>query len=390
MTAIGREYPRAMSGASIANAAAVRTRARPTLFFIAAALHAAVTVPLWVVSYGGLRETGLTASWHGGEMIFGYAFAVFGGFFLTRAPRHFLLSLLAVWLASRILAVTSNEPTLIAFVVAGIYPLMLFGYAIWPFLKAVKRWRNAVFAPVLATLFAASLLHGLGGIGLAPTGKGSLLAFDLILVMLFVMGGRFTAAAISGEVQRQGGRLSKPAQPWLERMGLACLVGVGVSDLIAPYGPVAAGFAGLAMAAVIARLWRWQCWRVLACPEVAFLALGYAWLAAGLAVRAYAGVTGLISSVEADHMLAVGGLGTLSMTVMGRVARQRCGHPVTFDRTPIIALVFLTAAAVLRSLAAVGLYREVALMAGGACWSAAFLVFAFDLFVLWRGARRPG
>lgn len=71
---------------------AVRTRAQPTLFFLAAAIHAAVAVPLWVVTYGGIRETGLSAAWHGGEMLFGYADAVFGGFFLTRTSRLILLT----------------------------------------------------------------------------------------------------------------------------------------------------------------------------------------------------------------------------------------------------------------------------------------------------------
>jgi uncharacterized protein involved in response to NO len=366
---------------------AVRTRARPTLFFIAAAIHAAIAVPLWVVSYADIRSTDLTAAWHGGEMLFGYAYAVFGGFFLTRTSAPMLLSLLAIWLVSRILALTPDFPSTAAIILMPLYPLLLFGYAVWPFLKAVRRWRNAVFAPVLATLFAAALLHGLGAVERAPAGQGSLLAFDLILVMLFTMGGRFTAAAVSGALQRKGARLHKPAQPGLERAGILCLVGAAVSDQITPYGPVTAMFAAFAMVVMFARLWRWRAWRALDRPEVAFLLLGYLWLGMGLGARAFAGATGAIVPVEADHVLAVGALGTLSMTVMARVARQRCGYPVVFGRWLVVALGLISAAAVLRSLAGIGFDRDALLIGAGVCWSAAFLIFASELAVLWRGAR---
>lgn len=369
---------------------AVDARARPTLFFIAAAIHAAVAVPLWVVSYAGPRETGLSSAWHGGEMIFGYAYAVFGGFFLTRASGRFFLSLLAIWLASRILALTPDRASPAAATLAVVYPLLLFGYAAWPFLRAVKRWRNAVFAPVLAALFAASALHGLATLDMAPAGRGALLAFDLIIVMLFVMGGRFAAAAASGAAQRRGERLRKPAHPGLERAGLACLAAAAASDVVAPHGPAAAAFAAPAMTVAFIRLWLWRPWRMRSHPEVAFLLLGYFWLGAGLGARAVAGFGDMIPPVEADHVLAVGALGTLSMTVMARVARQRSGHPVEFGAPLVAALSLVSAATVLRLIAAFGISRDAALTGAGTCWSAAFLVFACDLVVVWRGARRPG
>ena len=365
---------------------AVRARTRPNLFFFAAAVHAAVAVPLWIVTYGAISETGLTASWHGGEMIFGYAYAVFGGFLLTGAPRFLHLSLLAVWLAARIVALAPDAPGPVDAILAGIYPLLLFGYAVRPFVRAVKRWRNAVFVPVLAALFLAALLHGLETMDLVAPGTGSLLAFDLIVLMLFTMGGRVTAAAVSGAVQRSGGKLHAPAHPELEQAGLLCLVAAAASDLVAPRGPVTAGFAGLAMLLVLVRLVRWRAWRAPADPAVAFLLLGYLWLALGLGIRAFAGATSMIAPTEADHVLAVGALGTLSMTIMARIARQRLGRPLEFGRPVVTALGLVSFATVLRFLAALSTHRDELLIAAGACWSVAFIAFAYDLILAWRTA----
>lgn len=371
---------------------AVRARARPTVFFIAAAVHAAVAVPLWVVTYGGLLATGLSADWHGSEMIFGYAYAVFGGFFLTRVPRALFILLLALWLAARIAAFLPAMPAGGAAALSMAYPCLVFGYAAWPFLRAVKRWRNAVFVPLLAALLAAAVLYGIG-IGTMDTvwrAMGVRLALDLIAIMLFVMGGRFTAGAVSGAMQRRGDRLHRPAQPGLERAGLICLVAIAAVDLAAPNSPVAALLAAAAAIIVLARLWYWRGWRVFRQHEVLFLLLGYAWLSAGLAARAVSAASDVIAPVEADHILAVGALGTLSMTIMSRVARQRCGFPIQFNPILIFALFMVSLAALLRFLAAFDMDRIGLLLGAAACWSAAFIILAADLFVLWAGARRPG
>ncbi len=369
---------------------AVRARARPTVFFVSAAVHAALAVPLWVVTYGGLRETGLSAAWHGHEMIFGYAYAVFGGFFLTRVPRSFLILLLALWGAARIGALLPEMPANGAFILSVAYPCLMFGYAVWPFVRAVKRWRNAVFAPLLAAMFAAALLEGFGRFQLVPMEQGGRLAFDLIVAMLFAMGGRFTAGAVSGAQQRLGRRLHRPAQPGLERIGLVSLVAVAAIDLFAPESWMAAVFSAVAAAVILARLWHWRCWRVVSQTEVLFLLLGYGWLAIGLGARVLSIANDAIAPVEVDHIVAVGALGTLSMTVMSRVARQRCGFSVQFKPVVSLALCFVSFAALLRFLAALDFARNGLLIAAATCWSAAFIILAIDLFGLWRGARRPG
>jgi uncharacterized protein involved in response to NO len=86
------------------------------LFFLAAALFAALAVPLWLAGYMGAvaLPTPLPASlWHGHEMLFGYGTAVLAGFLLTATPGWSgrppvkgaaLATLAVIWLAGRLMS----------------------------------------------------------------------------------------------------------------------------------------------------------------------------------------------------------------------------------------------------------------------------------------------
>ena len=60
------------------------------VFFLAAGLWAVISVAIWLLWLIGLVDGGhlgvAPQSWHAHEMIFGYATAAMGGFFLTAVP----------------------------------------------------------------------------------------------------------------------------------------------------------------------------------------------------------------------------------------------------------------------------------------------------------------
>ena len=120
-------------------------------FFILAALFAAIGVPLWLhVRAGDLTYAGHLAGslWHGHEMIFGFAVAVFAGFLLTAAQnwtgrttaRGLPLGMLALlWIAARVLLLLPDEAM------------------IWPAIAV-----DSLFLPAVALvllLFAACARH---------------------------------------------------------------------------------------------------------------------------------------------------------------------------------------------------------------------------------------
>ena len=51
-------------------------------FYLLAGAYAALSVPIWILQYFGVLPP-VQPLWHAHEMIFGYAFAVIGGFLLT-------------------------------------------------------------------------------------------------------------------------------------------------------------------------------------------------------------------------------------------------------------------------------------------------------------------
>ncbi|WP_316979255.1 NnrS family protein [Shumkonia mesophila] len=361
------------------------------LFFPAAAVYAAVAVPIWVLEFLGWLPAWqpTPAGWHAHEMVFGYALAVVGGYLITKGSRGVILTAFGLWLAGRLAHFGPGLPAPVAIFVDLAYPAVLFGLAGLPFLRAAKSWRNALFGVIVAAFLLAQGLYHLGGAGLLAEGeeRGLLLAIDLVILLLFAMGGRLIAATTSGALQRKGGHLTGAAQPSLERAGVLCLIAVALLDGIQWGLPVTAAFSALAGTVIVIRLVRWQAWKVIGVAEASVLHLGYAWLAAGLLVQAAGRAFDLMTPLTAAHGAMVGGLGVLSLAVMGRTAQQRLRRPLGVPPLLATAIGLMSLAVVLRVLASLA-GPTVALLAGAAAaWSLAFV--CFGVFLLRLLADRP-
>src|SRR5512147_1282396 len=79
-------------------------------FFLAAALWAALSIPIWIASYVGWIPS-VTRDWHVHEMLFGYLGGVIAGFLLTAVPNWTgrlpvagasLAALFSLWAAGRV------------------------------------------------------------------------------------------------------------------------------------------------------------------------------------------------------------------------------------------------------------------------------------------------
>jgi uncharacterized protein involved in response to NO len=362
-------------------------------FFLIACLTAAVAVPLWVLDYAGILGpwTGRApAYWHGHEMVFGFALAVVGGYLLTRVDRMQAALAVAAWLIGRLAFFAAGAlPPGVAAVLALAYPACLFAFGGLPFVKAAKRWHNLVLGPLVGSFFAAESLYQLGALGLVANGeaRGLTLAIDLITLLLFIMGGRVIAAATSGAIQSKGDYIKGVAQNRLERIGVAFLGIVAVIDLLDGPAEISGVLAAAAAAVIVVRLARWQVWRVVDVLEVSPLHLGYAWLAVGLAVRAYGGLTGALGPFEGDHGITVGALGVLSVTMMTRTAQQRRRRRIAMTAPPLVAVLLVTVAAVARLAAVEQDHRLQWLAAAAAAWSLAYVLLAAVLATV--AARRP-
>lgn len=358
-------------------------------FFLVAGLYGALAVPLWLASYAGgidLAPALPPTLWHGHEMLFGYGTAVLAGFLLTAAPTWSgtapvrgaaLAGLLVLWLGGRLgLALGGQVPGMVAAIDLAFLPALL--VAISPALQSAAR-HNLVFLPLLGVLTLANLASHLDALGLL-VGIGSpalLIALDLFVLMIGLIGGRIVPAFTATALKAQGRPPTVRPFVLLDRLAIASLVAVLLADVIGV--PVVAGVVAL-LAALLngLRMTGWATTKILREPIVWVLHLGYAWLAAGLAWKGLIILVGLAPPSEGLHGLAVGAVGTMTLAVMSRAALGHTGRPLRAP-TPIVAAYLLVSSAALIRLAAPLLTSDLhlsAIFVSGLLWTAAFAVFS--------------
>jgi len=356
-------------------------RGRPAnaLFFPAAALYAVFALPLSIQAMlsGTPLLPGLASPLgHAHEMLFGFAVAVVAGFLITQSTPPRLYALFALWLSARVgfvfwpggwLSMAANV-LFAAGLVAETAPR---------FMRAAKKLRNQVFGPLLIVIGGLIALFSLAGpLGAAASRQAVVEAGVVVFAALLAfMGGRVIAPAVAGHVQRRGGSLEARVQPRLEAAMLVLLLAAAAAVLAGL--PSLGGAALLLAGAVVAvRFVRWKPGLWLDRVDLRALAVGYAWLGAGLVLM---GASGLLASPAlsrvALHAVTVGALGTLTLTVMARTRVQRARQDPARIQGLQPAVLLLSAATVLRLLAPfLTPWLQALLLSASLAWSLAFLL----------------
>lgn len=352
-------------------------------FFLGAALLGGAAAPIQVTQYLAVNASWLdidSAYWHGHEMIFGYALAVLGGYLLAKFSWRVLTPLACAWLIARVTVIAgSSLPTELSALLTLVYPIGLFIYGGLPFLRSAKRIRSAIPGLLLGGFVIAELLFQLDNLGILPEGKwrGLMLGFDMIVLLLYLMGGRVIAAATSGAIQKKGGYVAGIAQLKTEVVGLFFLFAMITSDVVFRSAEISGLFAVLSAGVIVKRLIGWRVWTVVDALDISGLHLGYAFLAAGLALKAFDNFAGTAGTFEAMHGIMVGGLGVLSLSIMGRTVVQRArlvgGLPIAIR----ISIALMALATLLRVAAFYGDLRLEMLIAAATVWASSFAVFSW-------------
>lgn len=354
-------------------------------FFLLAGVAALVLIGTWVGALRGDVVLPLyydAITWHGHEMVFGYAVAVIAGFLLTAVrnwtgvptPTGLPLALLAgLWLAGRLVGVLPGllPRPLIAAVDLAFLPALALALA-GPLLRRPQPGQ-LVFLPLLLALTVANLLVHLQMLGVtAITARpGLYLAVDLIVLIIAVVGGRvlpfFTQRGVGAAPRRW------PAVEWAVWITTVAVALVDVFDLTPAIAiPICAAGAG----AHAARLAGWHDRRIWGVPLLWVLHLGYAWVAIGFALKA-AVAAGLLIPMVGLHALTVGAIGVLTLGMMARVALGHTGRALQASAPVAVAFALINAAAAVRALVAAALpdwYSQTILVAAG-LWLAAFAIF---------------
>jgi uncharacterized protein involved in response to NO len=355
------------------------------LFFRLATLHALLTVTAW-------QLWPLPATWHGHEMLFGFALAVVAGFLVTRPSRRVTQILVISWLAARAAPILPAGP--LSLVVGLAFPAALLAATVPTLLGSAKRWENRIAPLVLVTLLLADLAWWAGQLwfGLELQQRALLVAIDLFALLL-IFGGRALQAAMGGYLERRGLSRRDPVRSGHERPLALLLLGAVLAD--AGSFPTVAGLCSLGAALLtLHRVIPWQLQHMFREARLWTLGIGYLWLIIGLLAKGIAQLHAGIPVAVMLHALTIGGLGTLTLVMMARTASLRSRQSLDDFRMIGIAVLLLGVAAVSRLLAGFGAAHHTGLLWLSALgWSLAFLLLLVRLSspgnAPGSGTRRP-
>jgi len=360
------------------------------LFFPAAALWAALAVPLslFAALSGSGWPSGLLGSGHGHELIFGFALALIAGYTLGPQPWRVLGPLFVLWILARLAWLIAPD-TLTAQLLSPAFALLLARHVV-PRFQAAKKWRNKIAGPLILILCLLALIFWLSQAGASWPERQTLLyvaILGLLLLMTF-MGGRIIAPAVAGTLEKRGIGLEARVQPRVEGALLLLPLLAMVLLLAKPLWPIVGVLLVICAGLLALRVLRWKLWHCRDRADLLVLALGYLWLAVGAALTGGYLLSGT-NPLPALHVITIGALGTLSCSVMLRLAWQRAHRTFPPDGQVWLVAGLMLVAVFGRYLAGAGPWQHPQLLwlAGGA-WSLCYLGVFWQLLALFRQSRR--
>lgn len=370
-------------------------------FFLIAGVYGVVTIVAWMAQLFGSLTLPVGWSpiyWHGHEMLFGLVTAAIAGFLLTAicnwtgAPPlqgAGLLVMMLVWLSGRLAMWTASWwPMGVVAVVDMLFLPVLAGYALRVLLRHGNR-RNLVLVAMLVVLALANAMTHIGFV----TGNvvwlrlGEITAFNLVTLLMVIISGRiiplFTINWLRNNGRKPEDVRSTVAIDSVALISTALLIPI---DFFPGLPWLAGSVAAVAAVAHTIRLLGWSGWKASLEPLLWILHLGYAWIVAALALKSLAAF-GLVPPSAWNHALGVGGMGTLILGIMTRVALGHTGRALHLPRFAIAIYVTISLAAATRVAAALLLVEfRIGLLIAATAWSLAFAIF---VIIYWPILSRP-
>ncbi len=357
-------------------------------FFLLAAVHAAIAIPLWLLALYSVIPFGTAFSprdWHVHEMLYGYVPAVMTGFLLTAIPNWTgrlplqgtpLLVLVATWLAGRVvIALSAWTGWIVAAAVDASFLFLLLAMVIRE-VTAGRNWRNLKIAVLLGLLALGNLGFHLEAAFEGTADVSIRLGLAVVVLLIMVVGGRLVPNFTRGWLARaRPGRLPEP-------FGRFDVASIGVSALalvlwiafpMAPVTGAALIAGGLAQAA---RLARWAGDRTVGERLVLVLHLGYAFVPLGFLLLG-ASAFGFGAPSAGLHAWASGAIGVMTLAVMTRASLGHTGQALIASAATQAIYAAVVVAALARICAALEPERmAILLTVAGIAWVAAFAGFA--------------
>jgi uncharacterized protein involved in response to NO len=361
---------------------------RPFFWLVGVFAVLAIFAWLGIVTTGLLPLPGQPALlWHGHEMLYGFVGAAIAGFLLTAVPswtnaRGFagapLVLLALVWLAGRLAFAAAAALPLIVVAVCELAFIPALAFLVAPPLLRARNRNTPLLFVLLAVwisdvVFMVALMRGDGLLARLAL----LVAIDIVLLLITVIGGRIVPAFTASGLRSRGMAANLRTSRWTDGVAIGAMIAIVFVDIFAPWQRAAGIVAALGAMAHLWRLAGWRSLRTLGEPLVWSLHLAYVWMPVGLALKAIFLLTGSPWTTHWLHALTIGAVASMVIAVMTRAALGHTGRPLLAARSIAVAYLLLSFAALVRVFLpafAVIDYRWTIIIAG-AIWLAAFALF---------------
>jgi len=292
--------------------------------------------------------------WHAHEMVFGFALPVVAGFLLTAVATWTglpgskggrLQLLFGTWLLARLILWLWPEFAGLAWALEMLFILVLIwelGSRVW----AQRQWRNMIFLPVLiilAVLCSGSYLSLADPVSHTRWHYGAIWFVSLLVV---VVGGRVIPLFTSNKL---GIHISAHPQ-WLDQVCIGLIVLIALLPLFPLPAATNHWLATLYFTGGALHLYRvlhWQGHKTLAVPllwsmHLSYLCIPLALLGLGLSSG------NIVAQKHIMHLLAVGTISGMILTMMSRVSLGHTGRPLRVPAHVSLSFVLVFSATLVR------------------------------------------
>jgi uncharacterized protein involved in response to NO len=369
--------------------------------FLFAAAFAVLAVSRWLLWTYTPAHWGAQLSphwWHAHEMIFGFAMPVVAGFLLSAVATWTglpgsrgmpLKVLFGLWFSARLILWLLPGALTVAWLAEMLFIALLMyelGSRVW----ALRQRRNYLFLPVLLILALLSSLSYYNVDNALLSTRLHYGALWMICVLVVIIGGRviplFTANPLGLKI--------KPLPAWFDYTAIASIALVGLFVALWPTRPDTLWLSVLCYAGFaihLFRLWHWQGWKTTGIPllwsmHLSYLCIPLSLLALALAADNPAAVKNIM------HLLAIGTVGGMILTMMSRVSLGHTGRPLTTPGGLPSAFLIILAAGLIRAFLPI-IEPSLTLLAwriSAVAWIIAFAIFAWRYLPILTAARVDG
>jgi uncharacterized protein involved in response to NO len=352
-------------------------------FYAVAALYVALIILLWYPL--GFQGNAHYPSffWHGHEMIWGFTGAIIVGFLLTAVSnwtntppvRHYrLLLLLICWSLARLFVYLPFSQSIY---ISTFFDTMFYGLAaLFIFIALIqsKNYPNILVPIVLLMFGSINILFCLAITGTLKISLLTVMQLGLLGVAAFIglIGSRVTPFFTSITL-KQKNQFSKPFTmiAFLFPVLMIIVMALNLPKIIV-----------LILGIIVTvtncyQLYRWWNKAILREPLLWILHIGFFFTTIGILVLAYAYSIDLKYLSLSTHLIATGGIGSLTIGMMARTALGHTGRAMVLPRFMKTAFLLILASVIARIIATLINNNVPLLISSAVLFSGAFIIYLY-------------